>query len=311
MLKQVLAVCELLDDAYVTGTQVSRLLQDKGLAEVVVTKVDGKDGSVDYIKALIPGQQGKHTGGNAPTLGIIGRLGGIGARPQRIGMVSDADGAIIALSCALKLAEMQRKGDVLAGDVIVVTQICPNSPTEPHEPVDFMDSYVDISETNKYEVDEAMDAILSIDATKATRIISGNGFAITPTIREGYIVCVSEDLLDIMEWTSGQRPKVLPLTTSDITPYENGLPRINSILQPSIATRSPVVGVATITQTVVPGCATGANHEHDIAVASRFCIEVAKAFTGGSCRFYDQKLYDGLVEKYGRMDRFQSVGDSE
>ncbi|MEX0633482.1 DUF1177 domain-containing protein [Serratia ureilytica] len=41
--------------------------------------------------------------------------GGIGARPTRIGLVSDGDGAIAAIAAALKLAEMQRKGDTLPG----------------------------------------------------------------------------------------------------------------------------------------------------------------------------------------------------
>jgi len=47
--------------------------------------------------------------GNAPTLGVIGRLGGVGARPEVIGLVSDGDGALTALSVALKLARMQKK----------------------------------------------------------------------------------------------------------------------------------------------------------------------------------------------------------
>jgi len=35
-----------------------------------------------------------------------------------IGLVSDADGAIAALSIALKLADMKEQGDVLPGDVM-------------------------------------------------------------------------------------------------------------------------------------------------------------------------------------------------
>ncbi|MGO0916215.1 DUF1177 family protein, partial [Clostridioides difficile] len=42
----------------------------------------------------IPGKNGKLKGGDAPTLGILGRLGGIGARPEVIGFVSDGDGAL-------------------------------------------------------------------------------------------------------------------------------------------------------------------------------------------------------------------------
>ncbi|MEE2046078.1 DUF1177 family protein [Nocardiopsis tropica] len=40
----------------------------------------------------IPGTDGASSGGSAPTLGILGRLGGLGARPEQIGFVSDGDG---------------------------------------------------------------------------------------------------------------------------------------------------------------------------------------------------------------------------
>ena len=64
------------------------------------------------------------SGGSAPTLGIIGRLGGVGARPARKGFVSDGDGALAALAAAAKLIKMQPRGDRLEGDVIVTTQVC-------------------------------------------------------------------------------------------------------------------------------------------------------------------------------------------
>ncbi len=130
-LKQVMEVYELLDSARVNGEQVARLLKDRGIREVEVMPIKGDKGITDSIKIRIPGTTGKRSGGPSPTLGIIGRLGGIGARPQMIGLVSDADGAIAALSIALKLADMRERGDGLPGDVIVATHICPNAPTTP------------------------------------------------------------------------------------------------------------------------------------------------------------------------------------
>lgn len=59
-------------------------------------------------------------------MGILGRLGGLGARPERIGFVSDGDGALIALAVAAKLLDMQKKGDYLDGDVVISTHICPD-----------------------------------------------------------------------------------------------------------------------------------------------------------------------------------------
>ena len=309
MLKQVMEAYDLLDDAYINGPKVTELLKSRGLEEIDVKTISGKGGSTDFIRIVVPGVEGKKGEGNAPTLGIIGRLGGIGARPERLGIVSDADGAITAISCALKLADMNNKGDILKGDVIVATHICPNAPTQPHEPVPFMGSPVDIQEMNRYEVDPAMDAILSVDATKGNRIINHRGIAITPTVKEGYILRISEDLLDIIAWTTGKSPKVTPITTQDITPYGNGIFHMNSIMQPCTATGSPVVGLAITAETAVPGCGTGANHEIDIEEAGRYCLEVAKAYTEKKCRFYDEEEFKKIVKLYGRMNSLQTPGD--
>lgn len=311
MLKQVLEVSDLLDDPGASGGRIAELLRAHGLDRLTVQKIDGEKGSTDFVRAVIPGSEGKDAGGNAPTLGIIGRLGGVGARPGRIGMVSDADGAIAAIACALKLAEMRSRGDRMKGDVIVATHVCPHAPVIPHEPVPFMGSPVSMRMMNRHEVDPAMDAILSIDATKGNRIINSRGVAITPTVKEGYILRVSEDLLDLLTWTTGRPPHVAPITTQDITPYGNGLYHVNSIMQPCTATRSPVVGVAITAESAVPGCATGANREVDIEEACRFCIEVAKAFTAGSCRFHDPDEFDRLVILYGSMRPLQTLGTLE
>ena len=48
------------------------------------------------LKIRIPGLHGKTSGGDAPTIGLLGRIGGLGARPERIGYVSDGDGALVA-----------------------------------------------------------------------------------------------------------------------------------------------------------------------------------------------------------------------
>ncbi|SFV09355.1 DUF1177 domain-containing protein [Alicyclobacillus macrosporangiidus] len=307
-LKQTIDIIELLDDASVSGDKVKAFLEARGAKHVNVQKVSGAKGSTDFIEVVIPGRGGKLLGGKAPTLGIIGRLGGIGARPERIGLVSDADGAVAALSAALKLIDMQGKGDVLAGDVIVTTHICPNAPTRPHDPVPFMDSPVDILTMNQHEVREDMDAILSIDTTKGNRVFNFRGIAISPTVKEGYILRFSDDLVSILEMSTGTVANTFAITTQDITPYGNNVYHINSILQPSVATKAPVVGVAITAQTPVPGCATGASHEVDIALAAKFSIEVAKAYGEKQCSFYDEQEFQRLVSLYGPMNHLQTLG---
>lgn len=308
MLKQVIEVMELLDSAVVTGDDVREFLQGRGLKDIEVKTITGEKGSTDFVKIKVKGAHGKFKGGSAKTLGVIGRLGGIGARPEQIGLVSDADGAIVALSLALKLADMKINGDELDGDVVISTHICSDAPVKPHKPVPFMGSPVDIATMNREEVDPEMDAILSVDTTKGNRVANWRGFAITPTVKEGWVLKVSDTLLDIMGWTTGELPKVCPITTQDITPYGNGLYHINSIMQPCTATDKPVVGVAITTQIPVPGCGTGASHPMDIEAATRFTLEVAKRYGRGLCSFYDEEEWVNIVNRYGVLKDLQTLG---
>lgn len=308
-LKQVLDVYEILDDIHVNGEVVTEYAKSKGILDATYTRVDEGKGPTDFIRLVIPGRNGKLNGGKAPTLGIIGQLGGIGARPERIGFVSDGDGALSAVATAIKLIDMVGKGDQIDGDVIVSTHICPTAPTMPHDPVPFMGSPVDMETNVKLTVDPDMDAILSVDTTKGNRILNKRGFALTPTVKAGYILHISEDLLQIQQTSTGELPCVLALTTQDITPYGNGLYHMNSILQPCCGTDAPVVGVAITTESSVPGCATGATHEVDVAEVVQFCVEAAKEFTAGKCSFYDKDEFEMIQKLYGSMKVLQTRGN--
>lgn len=310
--KHVIELYELMDSNYVTGEDIKKYLADlNGNGEITVQTVEGNEGSTDFIKVTIPGENGKMSGGTAPTLGIIGRLGGIGARPELKGFVSDGDGALSAMASAAKLLDMTKKGDRLAGDVVLTTHICPTAPTLPHDPVPFMNSPVDILTMNQHEVTEEMDAILSIDTTKGNMITNHKGFAITPTVKEGYILKVSDDLLHLYTQSTGTLPVTLPITTQDITPYGNGVYHVNSILQPSVATTSPVVGVAVTTETAVAGCGTGATHLVDVEQVVRFAIEVAKAYGENKCAFFNEEEFNRLEMLYGKMTHLQTPGKQE
>ena len=144
--RQMLDLYDILDDGKADGERVVEYLKRISpdcLAETHI--LEGEQGVTHMVRVVIPGENGKRNGGEAPTIGILGRLGGLGARPERVGFVSDGDGALAALTAAAKLLDMQRKGDCLQGDVIVSTHVCPDAPTKPHEPVPFMGSPVDVS----------------------------------------------------------------------------------------------------------------------------------------------------------------------
>jgi hypothetical protein len=306
----VLRALELLDAATVTGQEVAGAIVAAGCGHVEVRRLTGPAGATDLVRVLMPGTRGRSAGGDAPTLGIIGRLGGIGARPAQVGLVSDADGAVTAIACALELGRMGGKGDRLPGDIRIATHICPDAPTQARLPVPMMGAPVDMATLNREEVDPAMEAILSVDTTRGNRVVNHRGIAISPTVRAGWILRPADDLLDLYQFVTGRLPVVLPLSMPDITPYGNELYHINSILQPATATAAPVVGVALTAEVPVPGSATGASQPLDIELAVRFCLEVAKAFGAGRCRFFDPAEWGRIQALYGPMTHLQGPGRS-
>jgi hypothetical protein len=307
MLKQVLEIIELLDKPEVAGADVACLFAAPGIPEVEIQPVRTEQGLTLFIKLLIPGTHGQTTGESGPTLGIIGYLGGVRAKPDVIGLVSDADGCVAALAAALKLVQMHRHGDRLRGDVIVTTHISTDAFIVDHAPVPFMTSPVDMATKNRYLVDQNMKAILSLDTTRGNRIVNSRGFAISPTVKEGYILRVSEDLLTIQQNVTGRLPSVFAITTQDITPYGNGVFHLNSIMQPATCTDAPVVGVAITSEIAVAGSASGASQECDIEVAARFAVEVAKGFNKGRATFYDPEEFTHMTALYGPMKHLQRV----
>ena len=84
LMKEIIAAYDVLDSSFVTGEEVKKyLLGIKSDANVEVYELVGPKGSTDMLKVRISGKNGKTNGGDAPTIGLLGRLGGIGARPER------------------------------------------------------------------------------------------------------------------------------------------------------------------------------------------------------------------------------------
>ena len=98
--KQLIELYDLLDSPAASGAGVVEYLRGIDPACDAETYVlEGPKGSTDMVRVRIPGSRGRAAGGEAPTIGLLGRLGGLGARPERIGFVSDGDGALTALAC--------------------------------------------------------------------------------------------------------------------------------------------------------------------------------------------------------------------
>ena len=109
LFKQLIEAFDIIDSKNVNGNSVASYLKSiKQDADIQVYPLVGPKGSTDMLKVRIPGLHGKTSGGDAPTIGLLGRLGGLGARPEQIGYVSDGDGALVAIALAAKLLDMQK-----------------------------------------------------------------------------------------------------------------------------------------------------------------------------------------------------------
>ncbi len=73
VLREVMEAMEVLETPRASGNDVAAWLRRWGAEEVQVVQVSGEAGSTDFVKVRIPG------GSRGPTLGVIGRLGGVGA----------------------------------------------------------------------------------------------------------------------------------------------------------------------------------------------------------------------------------------
>ncbi|WP_374635519.1 DUF1177 domain-containing protein [Paracoccus sp. (in: a-proteobacteria)] len=312
--RHVSTIYDMMDLPHVKGQDFVELLQGISAPDAEITMVpvpyeapEDTSKMCDFIKIRIRGSEGKAKGGAYPTMGIIGRLGAQQAQPARIGLVSDADGSIVALASAMKLLEFNAAGGQLKGDVIITTHIATHASITPHEPVDFMGMPVSSATMNRYEVDPEMDAILSVDTSKGNSIIKHRGVAISATAKEGYILRVAPDLVRLLEFATGKPAATFPITLQDITPYENGLYHFNSIMQPHVATTAPVVGLAITAQSLVPGCDTGASYESELTDATLYAVEVARQFTWKKISFYDADEYARLLALYGSLSVLQTA----
>src|SRR6218665_1410180 len=96
-MKQTLDIYELLDGAGVDGKEIKAMsapFAAQGVEVTVTTVANEEDATrtTDFIRLLVPGRNGAPSGGTAPTIGLIGRCGAMGASLHRVGLVYDADG---------------------------------------------------------------------------------------------------------------------------------------------------------------------------------------------------------------------------
>jgi hypothetical protein len=306
MLRDVVEILDFLDDSANSAEAFVDLLPD-GSHSIEITPFESELGTTNFIKILFPGSAGKHAGGVAPTTGIIGSNGGLRLPGPYPGLASDADGCIVGLAAALRLARMHTREQKLAGDVLVSTHICQKARPVPHDPYPFVMSPLPSSEKHPRLVDDRMDAMLTPETCKGNKMVSHLGFAVTPPVREGIIMRPHASILHIVEMVTGKAPVVFPITMQDVTPYELGVHHICGMVLPSIFSKAPVIGVPLVTEVQTHPSATGVQQPMVLETALRFCIEVATSYGNGDCEFYYPDDFEGMVSTFKGLRGWQSL----
>jgi hypothetical protein len=300
MLKEILEVIDVLDDPKAGANEFNALLP-KGACETSIEPYSGELGKTEFVAYRFKGSEGRSSGGQARTIGIIGSLGAMRLPGDYQGMNSDADGGLVALACALRLARMWTRNQVLKGDVIVTTHICQAGHPEPHDPVPFVMPPLDVDEEYRRLVDPAMEAILTPETCKGNRVFNQTGFAITPPVKEGYILRPHVSLIHTMEMVTTRPALVFPINMQDITPFGNGIHHVCGMMLPAQFTKAPIVGVPLTGQVQVLAAATNVFQYSALEAAGRYCIEIATAYGIGHCHFYYEDDFAGMTRRYGSM----------
>ncbi|MEM0173903.1 MAG: DUF1177 domain-containing protein [Sulfolobaceae archaeon] len=267
----------------------------RGADFIEYEEIERGDGKVTFLRALVKGRKGNRR------IEILGRLGAIQMRSKYKGLVSDADGAIVALTVLFELIDLKRKGIEFDADVSIVTNIALDAKLIPHKPFDFMVPPIGLDEALQIEVDPKAELILSIDSTKGNILAKYNDFALTHVVKEGYILKLSDEVIEIYNRVTGHEVYLVALTTGDLTPIEFPIYHISTIISPWLYTTSPVIGIATTSRQVIPGYVTGVQDIMMLNNASRFCIEMIKFFDMGG-KVYDDKELEELKKRIGESN---------
>lgn len=300
MLKQGIEVLDLLTSAEVNGTMLVEYLNSLGSCEAQVECVCGLNGSYKTLKVTITGTDGAISGGGSPTLGFVGQVGDQASSQSKNERIPDYIGTSIVLLTATKILQMNKSGNALRGDVILSAQISSNTATSEN-------TTLQKEVPTHTEVSQFMDAVISIGSYKREKVGYHKGIAISPTVKEGYILKLSDDLWALAKKNTDVLPISLPLSQQDIIPRETGLPQAHTILQPSRATSAPVVGIG-IQNEKASGQGLETCFSERIESTGRFLATVATAFTNGECSFFDEQEFTLLRTSYGDMSHFQHIG---
>ena len=278
-----------------TLLDVIDILESRDPVERIRRRLEGRVKFDEVVVEGVPVIKALYEGGGR-RVEILGRLGAIQTGEK--GLVSDADGAVVSLTTLLELLNLREKGIELKLDVSFATNLSTTARLIPHSPFKFMVPPVGLDEALKVEVDPQATTVLSIDSTKGNRLAKYDDFALTHVIKDGYILKLSDEVLDIYNRVTEHEVYMVPLTSGDLTPLDVNVYHISTLISPWLYTSAPVVGLATVSPRAIPGYETGVMNLNMLEHASRFCLEFLKYMEKGGSVYNEEELRE-LERRFG------------
>ncbi|BCU66904.1 hypothetical protein HS7_03410 [Sulfolobales archaeon HS-7] len=261
---------------------------------------------IDALKKEIPGLQVMEKGevsfikykyGDGKPIEILGRLGAVQMKGE-YGLVSDADGAIVALTVLLELLNLKRKGISIPGSVVISTSISLDAGLIEHKPFKFMVPKIGLEDALPIEVERDAELVISVDSTKGNNLVKFDDFALTHVVFGGYLLRLRDEVIELYKRVTGHEIYMLALTTGDLTPMEFKVNHVSTLVTPWLYTNSPLIGLATVSKQVIPGYVTGVQDFLMLERSARFCLEMIKYVGKGGKVYYEEELSE-LLSKLG------------
>ncbi len=293
--EQIIEIVDLLDQPDVDAEDVRAFFGSRGYDAVEIETTETESGLVDFLSFEFHGSNG----GESPTTGIVGLSEMDLIECKQKGISSYECGVLATLSAALVLVDMGEDESNLYGNVLLKTEMV-------RPKLDAGKVWLAVESRCERLVDPTMDFVLSLGTVRDSRTNNSAGVAFSPTIKDGWVLPVSEDLVSIKNEVASCPTAVLPVTTQDITPYANELYHLSCVTQPATVTDAPVVAIAFTSGTRVAGKDISPVSAEEIDTAVRFVLEATKAYTSGCLKLFDPEEFDRLVRLYGTMSYLQA-----
>lgn len=298
---EIIELADLLSQNDFGSNELVDYLKSVGPADAEIQLVHTVDSSIEILKVIIKGTEGAFSGGTRPTLGIVSQLSNCKSTIEGIGCIDMNAGVFSVLVAAYELLHITKTEGGILGDVMFAVFIGSDVTPKLRALISFLSD-------NSFGISQHMDAVLSVGTSKFFERENDGSIAVSPTVKEGYILKISDDILDVFSRQSNQAIEALTITQQDIIPTEKGMTQRTNLLQPSTKTSAPVVGISIGSSAALSNEDGRVVSLKDIGRIATGCLDIARSYGANECVFYDEEEFTELRVSYGNMSHFQGIG---